>query len=556
MTVNDNIRHYIGDLETTEDIDIVFKHIYDLMLANGGENSGLNADMVDGYHASDFAPASLKDEIDKCIHSITWGGEKYTGRDIVLEILANKILFFRAENPNPIDIETFLNEVDNRILQTEDTINDMENTIDFLNNDETRDALSQVIQNNINSTTDEDGDTHIYLNSDSVNGLSFQILTQDEYDILPNHLKLDPRNIYIINNELEHSPSHDSYVPPSILQAGMNLEFRINTATNNIEFSVDGKKIDSANKVWKILMPLVGSMPNDNDPNPESKKGLLYPQWFSLIKDVVDSHAEFQNQEDYPFLLNTFENRSQLAEEFSGDKISGITIGNNTIEPSGNNNAVNLSDALNNYLNTWISTHASTIENTIDFNNKINTAIQNANHESQANRITSTASGGLSGNSSDSKYPTTKAVVNYVDSIKASLQQTIQSYHQDTGWKKMAAYTQFFKESTTSNKTAYVWFRKIGPVVYLTASLFLKTSMQINEANDYWFVCDIPDGLVPLATCRFIGQGSTTDRCFLFADREHKVIKLGRVDFQNKRQTGQYTLPKDYWISFSATYLA
>ena len=70
MTENDNIRHYIGDLEATEDIDVVFKHIYDLMLANGGEGSGLNADMLDGYHASDFAPASLKDTIDTCINQI------------------------------------------------------------------------------------------------------------------------------------------------------------------------------------------------------------------------------------------------------------------------------------------------------------------------------------------------------------------------------------------------------------------------------------------------------------------------------------------------------
>ena len=43
MTQNDNIRYYTGTLEPVEDIDVVFKHIYDLMLANGGEDSGLNA---------------------------------------------------------------------------------------------------------------------------------------------------------------------------------------------------------------------------------------------------------------------------------------------------------------------------------------------------------------------------------------------------------------------------------------------------------------------------------------------------------------------------------
>ena len=107
MTENDNFRHYIGDVEATEDIDVVFKHIYDLMLANGGEGTGLNADMVDGYHASDFAPASLRDDIDKCIHSIQLSddGAVYTDPNVILNILTNHITYYRTEdhnNPNAI----------------------------------------------------------------------------------------------------------------------------------------------------------------------------------------------------------------------------------------------------------------------------------------------------------------------------------------------------------------------------------------------------------------------------------------------------------------------
>ena len=87
MTENDNIRHYIGSLEATEDIDVMFKHIYDLMLANGGEGSGLNADMLDGYHASDFAPASLKDEIDNSIQEIIINGRSYNkGEPLEIQI--------------------------------------------------------------------------------------------------------------------------------------------------------------------------------------------------------------------------------------------------------------------------------------------------------------------------------------------------------------------------------------------------------------------------------------------------------------------------------------
>lgn len=543
MTANDNIRHYIGDLEATDDIDVVFKHIYDLMLANGGENSRLNADMVDGYHASDFAPASLKDEIDRCIHSITLGGQKYSGADVILEMLASKVLFYQSGAQSPTNVEDFLNSLDSRVLNTEDSISDMSDAISFLSNEEMQDALTHIIQNNINNITDDEGDVLTYFNADSVNGLSFQILTQDEYDILPNELKLDPHNIFIINNDIGNSSQN--YTPPSILQAGMNLEFRINTSTNNIEFSVDGKKQDNPNKIWKVLLPLVGA---------SSNKGILYPEWFSLIKEVINANQDLGDQSNYPFLLNTPENKADLAQEFSGDKIDGITIGNNTIQPTNDNNAVNISDALNDYINTWISTHASTIKSTINLENTINNIIQQKNHELMANKLTSDVNGGISGNANDTKYPTTKAVYNYVESVKNTLQNNINAMHLDSGWKKEVAYEKFFQQDANSTNKAYVWFRKIGPVVYVTATMSTRTTINYEGVDNYRFLCNIPQGFKPAITCRIIGQASQTDRCYIYTDITNNALKIGRFDYQNKR-TGYYTLPKGYWITFSGTYL-
>lgn len=543
MTANDNIRHYIGDLEATDDIDVVFKHIYDLMLANGGENSGLNADMVDGYHASDFAPASLKDEIDRCIHSITLGGQKYSGADVILEMLASKVLFYQSGAQSPTNVEDFLNSLDSRVLNTEDSISDMSDTISFLSNEEMQDALTQIIQNNITNITDDEGDTLTYFNADSVNGLSFQILTQDEYDILPNELKLDPHNIFIINNDIDSSSQ--PYTPPSILQAGMNLEFRINTSTNNIEFSIDGKNHDNPNKIWKVLLPLVGT---------SSNKGVLYPEWFSLIKEVVNANQDLQNQSNYPFLLNTPESIANLAEEFGGNKIDGIVIGNNTIQPTNNNNAVNISDALNDYINTWTSTHASTIKGVINLENTINDIIQQKNHELMDNKLTSGVNGGISGNSNDTNYPTTKAVYNYVESVRDTLQNNINAVNLDSGTKKQLASTTYFKAGAENPDNGYVYFRKVGRVVYVSASITTKTTIKFSEINQYRYMCTIPTGFSPIFRFRQIGQASQTDRFYVYSDAETNSLRFGRFDYQNKRG-GVYTLPKDYWLTFSGTYI-
>lgn len=514
MTPNDNIRHYIGDLEATEDIDLVFKHIYDLMLANGGEGSALNADMVDGYHASDFAPASLKQELDNCIQRIYLGGKKYEGQDVTIELLARYISIERGDDT--INVETYLNDLNTNMASAQGAVNDIQNMIGFLESDDTRDALSSFVNSNIKYVTDEEGYREYYLDADSINGLSFMLVTQEQYDLLPKERKEDPRNIFIINDNLNTDFSNADYVPPSILKASMNLQFRINTATNNVEYSVDG------GKRWAVLLPLVGT---------DTNKGLLHPNWFNLLNDYIMDN-ELLNQNDYPFLLNIPENTNKIEESISSIQLDGTTI----ISSDNQDGTADISQALDSYMTDWVNENRSYIQSKLTIPS-IN-GLENA-----SNKKTN-----ISTYPSNTYYPTTQAVIDYTTNIKNNLQTSINNVNNklsESGWQKINPYNVLFKGGP-------IYMKKIGKIVYFSGSVKTKTTVEYAGYDDYWNLFDIPDGFVPAVTTRIVAQCSATDRCLIYVGT-NGAAQIGRFDYKNNR-TGSYTLPKDYWITFSGTY--
>lgn len=540
MTQNDNIRYYTGTLEPVEDIDVVFKHIYDLMLANGGEDSGLNADMVDGYHASDFAPASLISEINKCIHSITVGGRRYSDNDIVLELLA-KDMSLTNNNNEPVNLETFLNNLDQSTQafeeETNSTLNNLLETTNFMSDSYAQNAISNLINNKITyrfngSSGGEDSDYsegEFYLNADSVNGISFSIVTQQQYDALPNEQKKDPRNIFIINNDIGESISNGSYAPPSVLQAGLNLKFKVDTDTWNVLFSIDN------GTSWRIAGPLIGD--HDN-------KGFLYPSNFEQIKEVMTADASYEsnmfNQDKYPFLLND----SAAKESLLQDRAKGIQIGGNSITADSNNPILNIDSLLTNYLDNRYA-QQSAITN-------INSTISgNMNEIANTYQRKSNLSTSISSPGTNTSYPSTKAVVDYVNSSQNSLATTLRREISnvalvDSGWKTVKPYSLLFDQKYN------IYFRKIGKIVQVTGDVKTKTTVDYCGATDYWNLCDIPAGFQPSRDYRIVAQSSSTDRCFIFFSSNGSA-QIGRFDYKNKR-TGVYTLPKNYWIAFSATY--
>lgn len=540
MTQNDNIRYYTGTLEPVEDIDVVFKHIYDLMLANGGEDSGLNADMVDGHHASDFAPASLISEINQCIHSITVGGRRYSDNDIVLELLA-KDMSLTNNNNEPVNLETFLNNLDQSTqafeAETNSTLNNLLETTNFMSDSYAQNAISNLINNKITymfngSSGGEDSDYsegEFYLNADSVNGISFSIVTQQQYDALSNEQKKDPRNIFIINNDIGESISNGSYAPPSVLQAGLNLKFKVDTDTWNVLFSIDN------GTSWRIAGPLVGDYDN---------KGFLYPSNFEQIKEVMTADASYEsnmfNQDKYPFLLND----SAAKESLLQDRAKGIQIGGNSITADFDNPILNIDSLLTNYLdNRYAQQSAITNVNSTISGNMTQIA---ETYQRKSNLSTSISSPGT-----NTDYPSTKAIVDYVkssqDSLAATLRREISNVASaDSGWKTINLNKKVYADGP-------MYYRKIGKIVYFTVSFKLAKDIKFANNTDGRVVCQFPSGFRPGVTHRVIGQCSMTDRCLVKITSDGNVY-ISRIDFHNTRSNQAFTVNKDYWFAFSGTF--
>lgn len=540
MTQNDNIRYYTGTLEPVEDIDVVFKHIYDLMLANGGEDSGLNADMVDGHHASDFAPASLISEINQCIHSITIGGRRYSDNDIVLELLA-KDMSLTNNNNEPVNLETFLNNLDQSTQafeeETNSTLDSLLERTDFMSDSYVQSAISNLINNKMaymfnGSSGGEDSDYsegEFYLNADSVNGISFSIVTQQQYDALPSEQKNDPRNIFIINNDIGESISNGSYAPPSVLQAGLNFKLKVDTDTWNVLFSIDN------GTTWKIAGPLIGD--HDN-------KGFLYPSNFEQIKEVMTADASYEsnmfNQDKYPFLLND----STAKESLLQDRAKGIQIGGNSVTADSNNSILNIDSLLTNYLDNRYA-QQSAITN-------INSTISgNMNEIANTYQRKSNLSTSMSSPGTNTDYPSTKAVIDYVkssqDSLAATLKREISNVAlADSGWKTINLDKKVYADGP-------MYYRKIGKMVYFTVAFKLAKDIKFANNTDGRVICQFPSGFRPGVTHRVIGQCSMTDRCLVSITSDGNV-HISRIDFHNTRSNQAFTVNKDYWFAFSGTF--
>lgn len=534
MTENDNIRHYIGDLEATEDIDVVFKHIYDLMLANGGEGSGLNADMLDGYHASDFAPASLKDTIDTCVNQIVIKGRSYYGPIASLEIFGTDIgdILYNTELSNEFNnVRASITNVEERASVLENSVANLDNISAFLDDDEIQNSFEALALNNFKVIEDENEEKHYYLDADSINGLSFQLVSQNTYDNLPNSVKLDPRNVFIINNDIDEAIDEGQYAPPSILQAGINLNFRVNTSTNNFEYTIDG------GRTWKTLINLVGD---------EEHQGFLYPSQFALVKEAIDQDEELQNQTDYPFLLNTDDSKTQLAEDLqglTGYNVGGITIGAATVTSNSSNATINVTNSLKSYNDSYMSTWVNNPTNKNQLTNILNLSA----YETKSNKVTS-----LTGQApNDITYPTTKAVTTHISTQISNIQTFLQNQmpkYQSTSVAANEYYSGY-------KGTAY--FYKYGRMVNVTASFTVTQAYEVQGADNYGWIVDIPDGYYPMETQRIVAQSSLLHKCFVYlgVTNGRWAINVGRFDMKGTNGSTTYTVPKNYWITFSTTYI-
>ena len=466
MTENDNIKHYIGDLEATSEIDLVFKHIYDLMLANGGEGSNLNADMIDGYHASDFAPATIVQEISQCIHTINISGTEYNGQYVTLILSASDVS--AEKNDETITVAEYLRTLNTLTTEHSNHITELQERIAFLDN-ETANKLEYFADNNLKYVIDENNVNRYYMDSDSVNGLSFVLVTQKQYDVLPKEQKADPRNIFIINNNLDDEFIQSEYTAPSVLKASMDMQLQVNSSTKNIEYSVDG------GHSWKVFMPLVGSGIDD------AHKGILYPEWFGEVKQAIESNITLQDQNDYPFLLNTSANQAFLQK----NPITGIKSNNSNITVANDNGIADIGNILSDNLATLLSADDGAI---------IKSVIPVDNLELTTHRIEE-----LSENKNHNTYPTSKAVSDYIETIRGSLTNSIRakadSTHVHSTWTLV----------TLKKDVAWLWY---NPNTKMVQFRYWNQNVNLTSTD----AVRIHQGLIPKA---YRPHGSTTILPFL-----------------------------------------
>src|SRR5574344_41994 len=287
MTDNDNEKYYIGEVLSNKDINEQIRYIYDLMTANGGDGSGIDADMLDGYHASEFAKVDVENLVKTRIKEGTLIGETAIYNDVENYITTDDVNLTNKNDPAYFGE----NSLTKKLYQIEKALSQI-NTSTFvrakagyslINNLDYEDL--KFLSSHIQLYDTDEASTYRYLNSDSVNGLSFILITQSDYDNLSDADKNNWHNVYIIREGVD-----SNYNAPTLLGAGQTLEFRIKN--NTLEYSI-------VTNQWHSLVTLYD---------------LVTLESIKALNAEVDGVGDSE-QADYPFILRagaTFDNLQAL----------------------------------------------------------------------------------------------------------------------------------------------------------------------------------------------------------------------------------------------------
>lgn len=222
----DGNKRYLGDVfinaENMERQKQFFKDIIESYQWKFG--GSFDASTLQGFGASDFATKEQGDKADRAllgpinlgqqpIISIT--DRQYIYTDAVkldrteTDILNSVAWFDELKNTEEDDVTHALEALYRQTLEGFDLKVDQTSYDDFINND--YGPFKRTLSNAFEIFEDWDGEEQILLNSDLTNGLRFILITQQEYDELPEAKKTFWRNIFIIKDASEipadyHSP--------------------------------------------------------------------------------------------------------------------------------------------------------------------------------------------------------------------------------------------------------------------------------------------------------------------------------------------------------------
>ena len=346
--MSSNRKFYIGELFEDKEDEEYLKNLIDAIIQAKSDAGDLKARYLiyrqspdeewEEYQAIDFATADqgLKADNSLQLNEVKLGKTNIVNQIDSQFIYTDGIYLEHADNPlTDIDvhnkyIEVILNNATDSIKNNYDLTESLWNILDNLDTralqvdvdaiNEAIEDINDVLEQLLGDLTDSEG--NILINADAVNGIIFQLITQESYDALPEEDKNNWRVFYVIVDEM---PNADEYEAPLALSTAVGLEFRVGEdETNTLYLQYRNKGAAS----WINLISLA-----------EIESHLVQINWNSVSTALKQGYTdgetpEFNNWDDYayPFLTTALKSRIVFSITFNGTKIesqyNGIDLTN------------------------------------------------------------------------------------------------------------------------------------------------------------------------------------------------------------------------------------
>lgn len=381
--MSSNRKFYIGELFEDKEDEEYLKNLIDAIIQAKSDAGELKARYLiyrespdeewEEYQAIDFATAEqgLKADNSLQLNEVKLGKTNIVNQIDSQYIYTDAMYLEHSDNPlTDLDvhnkyIEVILKDAEESVKDNYDLTEALWNILDNLDTRALKVDLDEVNEeiNNIKDTLEQllgdltDSEGNILINADAVNGIIFQLITQESYDELPEEDKNNWRVFYIIVDEM---PNADEYEAPLALSTAVGLEFQVGpdeTGTLYLQYRNKGATD------WINLISI-----------PEIESHLQQINWDSVSAALKQGYTdgntpEFNNWDDYvyPFLTTALKSRIVFTITFNGEEIDSEY------------NNIDLTDTLKNYFvsKEEFNTYKTSITSSI---NNLNTQLSNLNN--------------------------------------------------------------------------------------------------------------------------------------------------------------------------------
>lgn len=381
--MSSNRKFYIGELFEDKEDEEYLKNLIDAIIQAKSDAGELKARYLiyrespdeewEEYQAIDFATAEqgLKADNSLQLNEVKLGKTNIVNQIDSQYIYTDAMYLEHSDNPlTDLDvhnkyIEVILKDAEESVKDNYDLTEALWNILDNLDTRALKVDLDEVNEeiNNIKDTLEQllgdltDSEGNILINADAVNGIIFQLITQESYDELPEEDKNNWRVFYIIVDEM---PNADEYEAPLALSTAVGLEFQVGpdeTGTLYLQYRNKGATD------WINLISI-----------PEIESHLQQINWDSVSAALKQGYTdgntpEFNNWDDYvyPFLTTALKSRIVFTITFNGEQTDSEY------------NNIDLTDTLKNYFvsKEEFNTYKTSVTSSI---NNLNTQLSNLNN--------------------------------------------------------------------------------------------------------------------------------------------------------------------------------